>query len=285
MTLKTTTLNRVLWTVQGLLCLIFLFAGGIKLVLPIEAMTKDMPLPGLFLRFISVAEVLGGLGLILPGTLRIRQGLTSIAAACLVIIMIGATVVTLMSGPVVLALMPLTVGALLVFVAYGRRVPPGTFRVQRTKRIQASPEKVFEYINDFRKWGAWSPYEKLDPAMKKTYSGAAAGVGAVYEWAGNRKAGMGRMEIMDVLAHSKIIIKLDFLKPFEGHNTAEFTLESKGESTDVTWAVYGPQSYLAKVMTIFVSMDSLLGKEFEEGLSNLKTIAERQNAIRETSLR
>jgi hypothetical protein len=122
MILKRPIVNRVLWTMQGVLSLIFLFAGGIKLVLPFEAMTKDTALPGLFLRFVGVAEVLGAVGLILPGILRIRQGLTSLAAACLVIIMIGATAVTLMSGTVVLALMPLVVGVLLVVVAYGRRV-------------------------------------------------------------------------------------------------------------------------------------------------------------------
>ncbi len=133
-----------------------------------------MAFPGLFLRFVGVAEVLGALGLILPGILRIRQGLTSLAAACLVIIMIGATVVSLMSGPAVLAVLPLSVGILLVFVAYGRGVTAGSFRVERTKRIQARAEKIFEYINDFHRWGAWSPYEKLDPAMKNTYSGAAA---------------------------------------------------------------------------------------------------------------
>jgi len=112
--------NVALWIVQGLLALIFLFAGGVKLVLPIEEMTKQMPLPGLFLRFIAVAELLGALGLILPGLLRIRPGLTPLAAAGLVIIMIGATVLTLASGDVVPALIPLAVGILAAFVAYGR---------------------------------------------------------------------------------------------------------------------------------------------------------------------
>jgi uncharacterized membrane protein YphA (DoxX/SURF4 family) len=112
--------NRALWIVQILLAALFLFAGGMKLVMPIEEMTKDMPMPGVFLRFIGVAEVLGGLGLILPGLLRIRPGLTSLAAAGLVIIMIGATVLGLMSGPVTMALIPLVVGLLAAFVAYGR---------------------------------------------------------------------------------------------------------------------------------------------------------------------
>ena len=113
-------MNYALWIVQGLLALLFLFAGGMKLVMPVEEMTKQIPLPGLFLRFIAVCEVLGALGLILPGLLRIRPGLTPLAAAGLVIIMIGATVVTLMTADVALALIPLVVGLLSAFVAYGR---------------------------------------------------------------------------------------------------------------------------------------------------------------------
>ena len=109
-----------LWIVQGLLAIIFLFSGGMKLVLPLEAMTGPIPVPGLFLRFIGVAEVLGAIGLILPGALRIRPGLTPLAAAGLVIIMIGATALTLASGAVALALIPLVVGVLAAFVAYGR---------------------------------------------------------------------------------------------------------------------------------------------------------------------
>ena len=156
---------------------------------------------------------------------------------------------------------------------------PDTFRVQRTKTVQAPPERVFALIDDFRKWGSWSPYEKLDPTMKRTYSGAAKGKGAVYEWAGKGKAGEGRMEITDTSAPSKVTIQLDFSKPFEGHNIAEFTLEANGGSTSVTWAVGGPQSYVAKVMTIFFSMDRLLGHEFEAGLASLKAIAEKQIAV------
>jgi len=156
---------------------------------------------------------------------------------------------------------------------------PDSFRVQRTKTVQAPPERVFALIDDFRKWGSWSPYEKLDPTMKRTYSGAAKGKGAVYEWAGKGKAGEGRMEITDTSAPSKVTIQLDFSKPFEGHNIAEFTLEANGGSTSVTWAVGGPQSYVAKVMTIFFSMDRLLGNEFEAGLASLKAIAEKQIAV------
>jgi uncharacterized membrane protein YphA (DoxX/SURF4 family) len=120
-------MNIALWIIQALLAALFLFAGGIKLVMPIEEMTKQMalPMPGWFLRFIGVAEVLGGIGLILPWLLRIRPGLTALAAAGLVIIMIGATVLTLMTGDTAMALIPLVVGILCVFVAYGRwRIAP-----------------------------------------------------------------------------------------------------------------------------------------------------------------
>jgi hypothetical protein len=113
--------------------------------------------------------------------------------------------------------------------------------------------------------------------MKKTYSGAASGKGAVYEWAGNSKAGEGRMEITDTSPRSRVTIKLDFLKPFEGHNTAEFTLEPKGGSINVTWATFGPQPFVLKLMSIFISMDKLLGKEFEAGLANMKAVAESQS--------
>jgi hypothetical protein len=146
---------------------------------------------------------------------------------------------------------------------------PATFSIQRAIGIQAPPEKIYPLINDFHNWLAWSPYETLDPAMTKTYSGAANGRGAVYEW------DTGRMEIAETSAPSKITIKLDFLKPFEGHNIAEFTLDAKGGATNVTWAMHGPNSFMAKVMSVFVTMDRLLGKEFENGLANLKTVAEK----------
>ena len=113
-------MNYALWIVQGVLALVFLFGGGVKLVTPIETLTQQMPVPGWFVRFIGVAEVLGAIGLVLPGLLRIRPGLTPLAAAGLVIIMIGATVITLASGGVAMALIPLVVGLLAAFVVYGR---------------------------------------------------------------------------------------------------------------------------------------------------------------------
>ncbi len=152
---------------------------------------------------------------------------------------------------------------------------PGTFRVERSKSIEAPPASIFELINDFHRWAAWSPWEKLDPAMKRTFAGAPSGKGAIYEWAGNSKAGEGRMEITGTSPSSKVTIQLDFLKPFEAHNTAEFVLVPAGTFTNVTWATFGPQKYIMKVMSLFVSMDKLVGKDFEAGLANIKAIAEK----------
>jgi uncharacterized protein YndB with AHSA1/START domain len=152
---------------------------------------------------------------------------------------------------------------------------PDTFRVQRSTSIKAPPEKIFPLINDLRGWGAWSPYEKRDPAMKRAYSGAATGKGAVYEWDGNKNVGKGRMEITDTAPPSRIAIKLDFFEPFEAHNTAEFTMDGKGDSTSVTWAMYGPANYISKLMGVFFNMDKMIGRDFEAGLANLKAIYEK----------
>jgi uncharacterized protein YndB with AHSA1/START domain len=248
--------------------------------MPIAELTKQVPLPGLFLRFIGVAEVLGAVALILPGLLRIQRGLTPLAASGLVIIMTGATVITAIYIGAAPALMPLAVGMLAGFVAWGRvAAMPDTFRVERMAAIYAPANQIFDLISDFRHWASWSPFEKLDPAMKKTFSGAASGVGAVYNWEGNGKAGAGRMEIVEAVLPSKIAIKLDFLKPFEGHNTAEFTLDAHGGSTDVTWAMYGPQNFMFKVFSMFFSMDKMMGKDFSAGLANLKAIAEARTVV------
>ena len=152
---------------------------------------------------------------------------------------------------------------------------PNTFAVQRAISIKAPAEKIFPLINDFHQWVAWSPYENKDRAMKRTYSGAAEGKGAVYAWDGNSNVGSGRMEILDASAPSKIVIKLDFFKPFEGHNTAEFTMLPQGEATIVTWEMHGPAPFMSKVMQVFMNIDSMVGKDFETGLANLKTLTEK----------
>ena len=151
---------------------------------------------------------------------------------------------------------------------------PGTYRVERAASIQAPPEKIFAQINDLHRWVSWSPWEKLDPAMKRTYSGAEAGTGAAYEWEGNSDVGKGRMEIAESSPPSKVVLDLHFSDPFESQSTAEFTLEPAGDSTNVTWTMHGPNNYIAKVIGIFVSMDRMIGGEFERGLANLKALAE-----------
>lgn len=152
---------------------------------------------------------------------------------------------------------------------------PDNFSVQRSASIKAPPEKVFALINDFQRWGAWSPWEKKDPAMKRTFSGAAEGQGSAYAWEGNGEVGSGRMEIMESTPASKIAIKLDFLKPFEAHNIAEFELAPQGEATTVTWTMHGPAPFVSKLMQVFFNMDRMIGKDFETGLANMKAAAEK----------
>jgi carbon monoxide dehydrogenase subunit G len=173
----------------------------------------------------------------------------------------------------IIAIIAIVVVALIAGVLAYAATKPDTLRVQRTASIKATPEKIFALINDFRSWGVWSPYEKKDPAMKRTLSGAASGKGAVYEWDGNGNVGRGRMEILES-SPEKITIKLDFMKPIEGHNIAEFTLEPDGDATRVTWVMYGPSPYIGKVMSVFLNMDRMIGTDFEAGLANLKTATE-----------
>ena len=164
------------------------------------------------------------------------------------------------------------IAAILIFAA----TKPDTFKVERTASIKAAPEKIFPLINNMHNWASWSPYEKLDPAMKKTFTGPDSGVGAVYAWEGNSKAGAGSMEITDAPAPSKVTMKLDFVKPFVGHNIAEFTLTPDGsEGTTVTWSMSGPSPYMMKVIGIFCNMDKLIGKDFETGLANLRALSEK----------
>jgi uncharacterized protein YndB with AHSA1/START domain len=150
-----------------------------------------------------------------------------------------------------------------------------TLRVQRAIAVRAPPERIFGLINDFHQWGTWSPYENKDPAMQRTYSGSASGRGAIYAWDGNNNVGSGRMEILDTSAPSKIVIKLDFFKPFEGHNTAEFTMQPQGDATNVTWLMHGPAPFMSRLMQVFMSMDNMIGKDFEIGLANLKRLTEK----------
>jgi uncharacterized protein YndB with AHSA1/START domain len=166
------------------------------------------------------------------------------------------------------------IAALIAVVLIIAATKPDAFRVERETSIKAPPDRVFAYINDFHHWPAWSPWEKIDPALKRTYSGPTSGVGSLYAWEGNSKVGSGSMEIRESSPPGKVLIKLDFLKPFEAHNTAEFTMVPKGDTTDVTWAMYGPSPYFSKIMQTFMSMDKMVGGDFEKGLANLKAAAE-----------
>ncbi len=167
----------------------------------------------------------------------------------------------------------IAVAVLIAGVLLYATTKPATLHIERSTTIQAPPDRIHALINDFRSWGAWSPWEKLDPGMARTHSGAPSGKGAVYAWSGNSSVGQGRMEITES-APSRIAIQLDFLSPVEAHNVAVFRLEPSGSSTNVTWTMDGPNSYMGKVMSVFVDMDQMIGRDFESGLANLKTAAE-----------
>lgn len=171
---------------------------------------------------------------------------------------------------IVLIALVVLIAAVLVLAA----TRPDSFRVERSMRISAPPQKILPLINDFHRWGVWSPYEKLDPSMQRTYAGAPAGKGAVYEWDGNGKAGKGRMEIIESIP-TRVLIKLDFSKPFTAHNIAGFTARPAGDATQVTWSMEGPSPFGTKVMGLFINMDKLIGGDFEAGLANLKAAAEK----------
>ena len=172
---------------------------------------------------------------------------------------------------IVAVVLAIAVAAVFILAA----AKPDRFSVRRAATIKAPPEKIFAAISDFHRWTSWSPWEHRDPAMKRTYSGADSGKGAVYAWDGNKNVGSGRMEILDVSVPSKVVIKLDFLKPFEAHNTAEFTMLPQGDATNLTWLMHGPAPFMSRVMQVFVNMDKMIGKDFEAGLANLKMLSEK----------
>jgi uncharacterized protein YndB with AHSA1/START domain len=169
----------------------------------------------------------------------------------------------------------LVVAALVATLLIVASTRPGAFRVERAITIEAPPERIYGLLTDFRQWSAWSPYEKRDPAMRRTFEGAASGPGAVYAWAGNREVGEGRMEIVQSTPPSRLTIQLDFIEPFAAHNTAEFTLAPTQGGTRVTWAMWGPSPFMSKLFGLFLDMDTMIGRDFEAGLANLKTLAQR----------
>jgi carbon monoxide dehydrogenase subunit G len=172
-------------------------------------------------------------------------------------------------------LIALTLLAILAVLLIFAATRPNTLAVQRTASIKAPPERILPLLADFHRdaWGAWSPYETKDPDMQRTLSGSPNGVGAVYQWQGDRNIGEGRMEITAASAR-KVTIQLDFIKPLEAHNIAEFTFQPQAGATRVTWSMHGPANYLSKIMGVFFDMDRMIGTDFEVGLARLKAIAE-----------
>ncbi|HEY0931208.1 MAG TPA: SRPBCC family protein [Gemmatimonas sp.] len=169
----------------------------------------------------------------------------------------------------------LLVVLLLVVVLLGyASTKPDSFSVERSIDIAAPPERVHALINDFHAWEAWSPWAKLDTAMTVTYSGPPSGVGAVYEWTGNSSVGAGRMEITSSTPGTSVGVKLDFLKPIEGHNVTTFSLTPKDGGTNVRWLMEGPATFMTKLMMTVTSMDKMIGPDFEKGLQQLKATAE-----------
>lgn len=166
--------------------------------------------------------------------------------------------------------------AFLVYVA----TRPGSFTIKRSILIRAKPADIYPYIASFRPegWGKWSPWEKLDPDLKRTYSGSPSGVGSIYEWEGNKQVGAGRMEIHHAEAPSSAEIRLDFLRPFRATNDVQFHLIDEGDETCVTWKMAGALSYPMKMMHLFMDMDTLVGKDFDKGLADLKTVSEKKTA-------
>lgn len=165
--------------------------------------------------------------------------------------------------------------ALLAIILVMATMQPGSFAVTRSVTVSAAPEKIAPLIADFHNWPRWSPWEKLDPGMQRTFSGAQNGKGAVYSWKGNSDVGSGRMEIINVELPRNIVIKLDFKEPIESSSVTDFVLQPQGAATTVTWNMRGPMPFISKIMSVFISMDKMIGKDFEKGLSQLKAEAEK----------
>ena len=170
--------------------------------------------------------------------------------------------------------------ALLLFAA----TRPDVFRVQRSAHIEASPEKIYPFINDMRQFNSWNPFVLKDSNARGDYRGPAAGAGAGYDFPGNKDVGKGSIEIVDAAAPARVAMRLDMVEPFEGYNAIEFTLKPGGSGTDVTWAMQGPSPYIAKLAGIFFNMDKMIGGDFEKGLAQMKSVAEAANQKQRTAI-
>ena len=169
------------------------------------------------------------------------------------------------------------IGVVVIVILIVAAMKPPTYHVERTTTIAAGPDKIHPLVDDFHNWQQWSPWANLDPNMKVSYSGSPSGPGAVYEWEGNSKVGKGRMEVL-ASQPGETSIQLDFLKPFESHTKSNFIFEPQGSATRVTWTLDGPNTFMSRLMSVFTSMDKMVGKDFENGLGKLKTTAESDSA-------
>ena len=168
----------------------------------------------------------------------------------------------------------LGLAALLVVLAVVVASRPAEFRLARSTTIAAPADVVFVQLNDFRKWQGWSPWEKMDPNMQRTYDGPPSGVGSTYAWQGSGGVGAGRMTITDATPSERVALTLEFTAPMVATNAVEFTLKPVAGGTDVTWSMAGRNGFLGKAITMVVGMDAMVGAQFEEGLRTLKSIAE-----------
>jgi uncharacterized protein YndB with AHSA1/START domain len=170
-----------------------------------------------------------------------------------------------------IAIIAIAIVAILIFAAFKPRI----FEIQRSIAIKARPDKIFALINDLHRWPEWEPQDREDPTIRRTYSGPASGEGAICQWSGSGKAGKGQMIIRESVPASRIKIEVDFAKPFKAHNVNQFTLEPIDDGTRVIWRMHGPNLYVMRLMSVFINMDTMMGKHFEAGLNNLKVAAEK----------
>lgn len=164
-------------------------------------------------------------------------------------------------------------GIVVVFIVVVA-LQPADFKIERSATLRAPASAAFAQVNDFQNWRAWSPWEKVDPALKRSYDGPKAGTGAIYAWQGNKDVGEGRMTITESRPGELVRIKLEFFKPFAATNTAVFSFKPAGDSTAVTWTMTGQNNFLSKAMCLFVDMDRMVGGMFEQGLAQMKTVLE-----------
>ena len=172
----------------------------------------------------------------------------------------------------ILLVVAVVVVAFAVFVA----TRPAAYRVSRSTTIAAPPTVVYAQVADFHRWDAWSPWAKLDPSMKTTFSGPVAAPGSSYAWAGNDKVGEGRMTIVDARPAQRVLIKLEFLKPFEATSSTEFSFAPSGGATQTTWTMDGRNNFAGKLFSVFTDMDKMIGNDFDRGLAQLRIVAERE---------